>query len=228
MTTPSAPPSGPPRALLLALVAVAAVSAAAVAVLLATGAFGDDEPERAPGLRGDALPDAVTSTKAPDIALTDALTGRPFDTSSLKGEPYVLTFLYTGCVDVCPLIGADIRDAIADLGEDGKEVTPVIVTVDPRGDTPLAVRAWVGRLSLPSNTRYLIGGREDLVPIWRDWYLIAQGATNLEARSHNASVWLIDDTQRPRARYSGGGPIPVGDLSSDLDTLVSEASTRSG
>ena len=221
-------PSGPPAALLVALLVLVVGSVAVIGVLLAQGTFEPDEPARAPGLRGNALPEAVTDSKASSVALTDVLNGEPFDTRDLAGQPFVLTFLYTSCVDVCPLIGADIRDAISGLDGAGKSVTPVIVTVDPQGDTKFAVRSWVDRLGLPENTRYLVGGRDELVPVWRDWYLISQGATSLEARSHNASVWLIDAEQRPRARYSGGEPIPVEDLRSDLATLAAEADPAPG
>lgn len=228
MTAEKAEPTpGPPVAFLIALVALAVGSVAVVVVLHALGVF-EPEPAHAPGLRGNALPEAVTDSRAPNVALTDALKGEPFETRDLAGQPFVLTFLYTSCVDVCPLIGADIRDAISGLDGAGKSVTPVIVTVDPQGDTKFAVRSWVDRLGLPENTRYLVGGRDELVPVWRDWYLISQGATSLEARSHNASVWLIDAEQRPRARYSGGEPIPVEDLRSDLATLAAEADPAPG
>lgn len=219
---------GPSRGLIAGLAALAVVSAVVMVALVSAGAFEGDETERAPGLRGDALPEAINESRAPSVSLVDALSGEDFDTRDLRGEPYMLTFLYTSCVDVCPLIGADIRDAIADLGPEGERVTPVVVTVDPGGDTPARVRSWVERLRLPNNTRYLIGGRESLVPVWRDWYLIAQGANTLEARSHNASLWLIDADQRPRARYPGGVPIPVDDLSSDLGTLLAEAEGSRG
>lgn len=228
MSADDAKRSGPPGLLLVALIALVLASAAVVAVLVSTGALDGDESPRAPGLRGNALPEAVTDSRASRVALTDVLSGEPFDTRDLAGQPYVLTFLYTSCVDVCPLIGADIRDAISGLDGAGKSVTPVIVTVDPQGDTKFAVRSWVDRLGLPENTRYLVGGRDELVPVWRDWYLISQGATSLEARSHNASVWLIDAEQRPRARYSGGEPIPVEDLRSDLATLAAEADPAPG
>ncbi|HEU4703094.1 MAG TPA: SCO family protein, partial [Conexibacter sp.] len=60
------------------------------------------------------LPPGLAGRAAPRIRLTDAR-GGTFDTRSLAGRPYLVTFLYANCPDVCPLIGAQLRDTLERL-----------------------------------------------------------------------------------------------------------------
>jgi len=60
------------------------------------------------------LPDGLAGRPAPDIRLADAR-GGTFDTRSLAGRPYLVTFLYTTCPDVCPMTLTDVHRALAKL-----------------------------------------------------------------------------------------------------------------
>ncbi len=96
------------------------------------------------------------------------------DTSSLAGRPYLVTFLYSTCPDVCPLIAEDLRAALDDLGPRRDDVAVVAVSVDPRGDTRASVREFLRRHRLPANFHYGIGSKSTLAPIWKDWYTAPQ------------------------------------------------------
>src|SRR4029077_10929143 len=88
------------------------------------------------GLQGTDL----GSTAAPDFHLTDQL-GKPIALSQFRGEPVVLTFLYTHCPDVCPITAETLHTTQAQLGKDAARVTMLAVSVDPKGDTQTAVQA---------------------------------------------------------------------------------------
>lgn len=177
-------------------------------------------PQRQGPFRGGGLPDGIDGAPAPQFALDDARGGR-LNTASLKGRPYLVTFLYTDCKDVCPLIGHEIKQALAQLGDRRREVTAVVITADPHADTPAAVRAWLDKHSMPDNFRYLLGSRRELAPVWKAHYAAPQPHDKAES-AHSASIWLVDRKGRWRSKFSGGMPVPPADIAHDLRILLDE------
>jgi protein SCO1 len=207
-------------AALRSAVAIGLVVAGATVGLVAAG--GRAEAPRAPGLRADLLPRDLDGSPAPRIVLRDA-TGARVDSARLAGRPYLVTFLYTHCRDVCPVIGAELADAFRRLGSSAPRTAALAVSVDPRGDTPARARRWTAERGLPREFRYLVGTQRELAPVWRDWY-VAQGGKPVDPATHDASVWLVDARGRLRGRWSGGEPIPPADIAHDLRALLGSAS----
>jgi protein SCO1/2 len=169
----------------------------------------------------EALPPGLAGRAAPRIRLADAR-GGTFDTRSLAGKPYLVTFLYTNCPDVCPLIGAQLRDTLDRLGDDARRVGVVAVSVDPRGDTPDSVRAWLRRQREPAQFHYLIGSERQLRPVWSAWYAAPQIRGDPES-AHTAIVWLVDARGRLAAKVAAGQPFDTGGLASDVRALLTPA-----
>lgn len=212
------------RRSLTALLVLAVVSLIALAAL-ARDRQGDGPTvivERQEGpFRAGPLPDGLDRKPAPGFRLADAR-GGTLDSRSLRGRPYLLTFLFTDCRDVCPLIGREIGEALQLLGPRAREVAAVAVSVDPEGDTRPAVRAWLRKQRLPDNFHYLIGNRRRLQPVWRAYFAAPQPAGTEESR-HTASIWVIDARGRLRAKFSGGVPVRPRDIAHDLGLLVRES-----
>ena len=57
-------------------------------------------------------------------------------------EPTLIYFGYTFCPDVCPLDVMRNAQAVSILDEDGVEVTPVFISIDPERDTVDVVREF--------------------------------------------------------------------------------------
>lgn len=212
------------RRSLTALLALVVVSLIALAALVRDRQ--GDEPtvivERQEGpFRAGPLPDGLDRKPAPGFRLADAR-GGTVDSRTLHGRPYLLTFLFTDCRDVCPLIGREIGEALRLLGPRATEVAAVAITVDPEGDTRPAVRAWLRKHSLPANFHYLVGSRGRLEPVWRAYYAAPQPPGTEESR-HTASIWVIDARGRLRAKFSGGVPVRPVDIAHDLRLLVRES-----
>jgi protein SCO1/2 len=164
------------------------------------------------------LPPGLAGRPAPAIRLADAR-GGTFDTRSLAGEPYLVTFLYTNCPDVCPLIGAELRSMYERLGSDAREIGVVAVSVDPRGDTPEAVRTWLERQREPEQFHYLVGSEQQLAPVWRAWYASPQIPGDPES-SHTAIVWIVDAHGRLIAKVAAGVPFDSEGLARDVRSLL--------
>src|SRR4051794_33372699 len=204
----------------LALVFIAVAALAGVAGAAWHQSAG--RTQRAPGLRADLLPADLDGAPAPALRLTGAR-GERIDSARLRGRPYLVTFLYTHCVDVCPVIGFEIGDALRRLGPRASRVAAVGITVDPRRDTPAAARRWAGLHHLPARDfHYAVGPVARLESVWRDGYVTPRGGVLEDPRTHDASVWLVDARGRLRGRWSGAQPIPPADMAHDLAVLLGE------
>lgn len=172
-------------------------------------------------MTAESLPPGLAGRAAPRIHLADAR-GGAFDSRSLAGKPYLVTFLYANCRDVCPLIGAQLRETLQRLGADARRVGVIAVSVDPRGDTPAAVRAWLRREREPAQFHYLIGSQGELAPVWRAWYAAPQIAADPES-AHTAIVWLVDPRGRLVAKVAAGQSFDTAGLAHDVRALLPAA-----
>lgn len=169
----------------------------------------------------ETLPEGLAGRPAATMRLRDAR-GGTFDSARLAGKPYLVTFLFVNCPDVCPLIGQQIRQALEELGPDADRVAAVAVSVDPRGDTPEAVRTWLDRQRQPGQFHYLVGSEAELEPVWRAWYAAPQIAGDPDS-AHTAVVWLVDADGRLAGKVDAGTSFEPGELAADLRTLLSGA-----
>jgi protein SCO1/2 len=128
------------------------------AVALLTAACGEDE-QPLPGL-------VLEPEAAPAIDLVDS-DGQRVALADYRGKPVVVSFLYTDCPDVCPVIGQRIGQALAELDGKAEDVAVLIVSVDPAGDTPEKAQAFLEKHGLAGAGRhYLLGDAETLAPVW--------------------------------------------------------------
>ncbi len=86
--------------------------------------------------------DAAQQTIGGDFSLTDHQ-GQPFALHDLRGKVVLLSFGYTYCPDVCPLNLSLSAQVIASLGERGRDVIPVFVSLDPKRDSPEVLARYV-------------------------------------------------------------------------------------
>jgi protein SCO1 len=224
--SPGEPGDGRPARGPLVALAIAALAGTVALTLLAVAAedAGNEDTATAPlqrgPFRGNPLPPELAGRPAPDFRLRDARGGR-LGTSDLRGLPYALTFLYTDCPDVCPLIGQEVRRAIELLGKQRDDVAVAAVSVDPEGDTADVVQPWLRRMRLPGNFHYLIGTERELRPVWKAYFAAPQ-RPGVEQSLHTASIWLVDARGRWRTKFSGGVPLAPTDIAHDLRVLLRE------
>src|SRR5690606_16276706 len=76
------------------------------------------------------------------FTLTDH-TGATRTDKDFRGKLMLIYFGYTWCPDVCPTAVQVMSVAIDMLGEQGNEVVPILITVDPERDTPAHLAEYV-------------------------------------------------------------------------------------
>ncbi len=106
---------------------------------------------------------------APPLALRNYL-GQPVNIASYKGKAVLVTFIYTHCPDVCPLITSNLRLAQNLLGAATRAKAEIIaVSVDPRGDTKKAISTFLSRHEMTGRMQYLVGSTHELAAVWKAW-----------------------------------------------------------
>jgi protein SCO1/2 len=137
---------------------------------------------------------------AQDFALRDA-DGRVVRLSAQRGRVVLLTFLYTRCPDVCPLIATNLNGVLRSLSpKQRRGVRVIAVSVDPVYDTTTAVQAFTRSHALLPQFRYLVGSKSELLPIWQAYNLVVE-PRSVEETAHSAYVLLIDPAGKPRVTY---------------------------
>jgi protein SCO1/2 len=159
-------------------------------------AVASSEQSTAKTFRGSELNPPMKTT---DFSLRDQ-DGKVVSLSGQRGRLAIVTFLYTHCPDVCPLIAQHLNLALRQLKPAERAKARVLaVSVDPKGDTPKAVRQFVYAHRLLPEFRYLTGTRKELAPIWKGFH-IAVG-DNPESVDHSAYEVLVDQQGGGRVIY---------------------------
>lgn len=72
--------------------------------------------------------------------------GRTVSDKDVLAKPSLVYFGYTFCPDVCPMDMSRNLDAVDKLDEQGIDVTPVFITIDPARDTPEALADYASNM----------------------------------------------------------------------------------
>jgi protein SCO1/2 len=106
-------------------------------------------------------------TSFPNVPVTtqDGVTLRFYD-DLLKGKAVAIDFIYTTCKDECPLQTARMVQLQRTLGDRvGKDLFFYSITVDPRIDTPEALKEYADKFGVGPGWLFLTGNATDLKQI---------------------------------------------------------------
>ena len=147
---------------------------------------------------GSLMPPGV---KAPQFTLEDEK-GEPVRMrDAISRGPVIVTFLYSTCVEECPLMAQQIRGALDDLGHD---VPAIAISVDPRVDTPRNVKRFLARQRVAGRLTYARGTKAELEPVWKGFAIRPQELDT----EHQARIVLVDRKGLQRVGYPGGQGTP--------------------
>jgi len=156
---------------------------------------------------------------APELGLK-TFDGRTVRMADLRGKVALVTFVYTQCPDVCPLIVDNLIRVKRGLGPAGKRLRIVAVSVDPSGDTPAAIRKFLVAHRALGNVDYLVGSSKQLEATWARWGILARRSKDNPALiEHSGWVWGIDPQGRRATFYPAVGFDPV-DIASDVRAML--------
>jgi protein SCO1/2 len=182
--------------------------ATALVVAMALSACGSSGGGGSSGGSDPAKPDyaggvASPQIGAPPLKLDDSL-GQPVNIDDYRGKAVLVTFIYTHCPDVCPLIVGHFHSALAKLGPDAGKFQIIAVSVDPKGDTPKTVKKFLADHQMTGKMKYLIGSRPQLEKVWKAWHIKAASTAtknNPDAVEHSALIYGIDGSGKITTIY---------------------------
>ena len=142
------------------------------------------------------------ASPAPPLSTLHNDQGQPINLASYRGKVVLLTFLYTHCPDICPLIASSLHTTVSELGARARDVQLIAVSVDPRGDTPTTVAKFLQEHQLTGEMQYLIGSQVALAKVWKTWNVgSARDVGNPQLVNHSALIYGISAKGRVTTIY---------------------------
>jgi protein SCO1/2 len=154
-----------------------------------------------------------------ELRLTDH-DGKPRSIADFRGKVVVVFFGYTHCPDVCPTTLADLASALKLMGNEASRVQVLLVTVDPKRDTPELLKQYVTAF----NPAFLglRGDAAELTRATRDFHVYWSVREGRSADSytvdHSGQVYALDGEGRVRLLFAPG-TTPAA-IASDLRLLL--------
>jgi protein SCO1/2 len=176
---------------LLCALAVAGCGAASAAPPISPGAV------LGHGLQGLIL---KPRKPAPAIVLHNYTGSGRVSLAQFHGKAVLVSFVYTHCPNVCPIITANLAAAQRELGGEARHLQILLVTVDPRRDTPAAIRSFLGARDATGRMDYLLGSSRQLHRVWRAWDVGIETSHGL-TDGHSSVVYGITASGRMAVVY---------------------------
>ena len=158
-------------------------------------------------------------TIAPPLALHNYL-GQPVNLESFRGEAALVTFIYTHCPDVCPLITSKLRVAQNLMGPKvAAKVQIIAVSVDSKGDTRKAVTRFLASHEMTGRMQYLVGSTPELARVWKAWGVGSErDAKDPDLVEHSGLVYGITASGKRATLYSAS--FKPADVAHDVPLLA--------
>ena len=112
--------------------------------------------------------------------------GNMTNLSDFEGQVLIVSFVYSRCPDVCPIVSANLRWVAEQLPDDyGTNFSIIAITVDPWWDTSSVLADYAMRQAI--DWPHLTGEVEAMQPIWESFHVGLQTYLNTSATEENST-----------------------------------------
>ena len=185
--------------------------ASALSVLAAYGTAGGGHDHQHTGAGEGWLP-----RKAPSFRLIDQ-NGKGFHLEDMKGKAALITFLYTNCTTVCPILMTKFLGIQKAVGNRmGRDLRFVTITVDPERDTPQALRRFAAKWKVGAPGWTLLTGSPEEIAKVAKAYGVAYRKRSDGEIEHSNMTFLVDRKGMLRSAFR---------LAAGLDQMTEEIRT---
>ena len=156
---------------------------------------------------------------APPFTLTSQ-DNKPVSLADFHGKVVAVTFIYTGCPDICPLLTQKMVDVQDELGAVfGAKIVFVSISLDPERDTPEVLKDYAQFWGAkPEGWSFLTGSLEAVRDVTRR-YGVFFAKKEDGSVEHSQLTTLIDADGQIRVQYLGARFDPE-EFRRDLMSLV--------
>jgi protein SCO1/2 len=162
--------------------------------------------------------DITGANFARELSLTDH-TGKPRTLADFRGKVVVVFFGYVRCPEVCPTTLYELKSVVEQLGEEGKRVQVLVVTVDPERDTRELLAQYVP--AFHPDFLGLYGDKEQIAKTAKEFKVYYQKVPGSRPDNysidHTAGSYVFDPSGRIRLLV---GHTQAGTLAADIRTLL--------
>ena len=156
---------------------------------------------------------------APNFTLTSQ-NGMPVTLEDLRGKVVAVTFIYSQCPDICPMLTQKMVQVQDELGADfGKKIAFVSISLDPEHDTPEVLnyyaQFWGAK---PEGWSFLTGALEAVRDVTRRYGVFFSKKEDGSVE-HSQLTTLVDAEGQMRVQYLGARFDPE-EFRRDLMSLV--------
>ncbi|MFO1036412.1 MAG: SCO family protein [Geminicoccaceae bacterium] len=163
-------------------------------------------------------------TTAPAFMLTRE-DGTPFGSEQMAGRVAVVSFVYTSCADICPLLTQRLATVQDDLGGDfGPEVVFVSITMDPETDRPPVLARFAADMGADPKGWAFLTGEVDAIRKVAGGYGVVFARLPDGDVTHNQLTSLVDRAGKIRVQYQGSS-FDTDEFGHDIRLLLDEAAT---
>ncbi len=142
-----------------------------------------------------------------------------------SGKTTLITFIYTHCPDVCPVITANMKNIQSELA-DTSDIRFVEITFDPERDTPSVLAEYKDVYSLNHQFSLLTGQPPEIDSLLSKLNIVAEKARidSLQQDSsdyfmrHSNTIYIMDKQGRIRTEYPAN-VVPPENVIEDLQKI---------
>jgi len=148
--------------------------------------------------------------------------GKPVQLDALEGSVTVYDFIFTNCAGTCPMMTATMRRLTSKIDKDAP-VRFVSISVDPRRDTPAALRGYASKVRNDSRWLFLTGDAQTITDLSVNGFkLAASGSSVNESILHSSKFAIADKHGVIREYYGATNDDAVEHVSATVNDLLRE------
>jgi protein SCO1/2 len=137
-----------------------------------------------------------------------------FYTDMLKGKVVLISFIYTSCTEICPILMPNLVRIQELLGDgSGRDVSLISISVDPVDDTPEELKKYGEKYGARDGWTFLTGKKENV-----DWVVYKLGQYTEDFEDHSM-LFLLGDVKNARWAKMRGDMAPETIAARLLDLL---------
>jgi cytochrome oxidase Cu insertion factor (SCO1/SenC/PrrC family) len=159
----------------------------------------------------------IGTAQAPGFTLTDQH-GHAYGTRQARGRATLITFYNKNCNDICPVLGAELKKLLGELGTKASTINIIIVNTDPfsyaTSSDPLGLIET--GLSTFANVHFVTGPLASLSSVWKDYGVEVKVGASSNQVAHNSVIYFVSPTSgltafaKPFAKESKLGVFSLG------------------